>query len=515
MHQLLASPLLQGAEVIGGGDHLDVAVSDIVLRRNVDRDTMLAAGEALILDGDDSSGHTYRIDVAIRLLVDARGAGLIVVNPPVGYELSARRLGNRLGVAVVALESEDCSKLAHELRAEMWHVDVVNAALMNEALRVLGGRRLTTVEDVVAYLGSVTTTRCALLSNDRELVVGDSIELGSRRLANSSAHLADRSERAALHSAPVVLAPGEPISYWLVAESEASDSSQRALSSILSLGSWYLATLLAAARVRAERDARQRIAVLNHILDTSDPHEGELRSQMMTLGWSASGWNTALHIRLQGHQDSSRLTTHFEELRERLVEVGLDGPLIERNDGWSGWVTTGEEPPATSFPEMMRLLDLALQRFVAAHDGLMTHAGIGRPHRELDGLRKSLAEANEASLIAQAHNRERSAIEHIDQIGVQRILMGWFASEEFAQYATSVLLPLASEGSDNEMVPTLEAYLDANCSTTDAALALGVHRNTVTNRIRRVSETLGVDLEDPETRLSLQLACRMSRLRGS
>lgn len=515
MRQLLASPLLSGAEVIGGDAHDQVEVRDITLRGSIDSHTELLPGEALVIDGSAVSGHTYRIDVAIRMLADARGAGLIVVNPPVGSELSARRLANRLRVLVVGLKSDDCSQFAHELRAEMWHADVVNTVLLNEALRVLGGRGFTTVDDVVAYLASLTTTKCALLSSDRDLIAGDLIEPGTRRLAQQSGHLADRSQPTALHSVPVVLAPGEPISYWLVAESDASESSQRALASILSLGSWYLSTLLAAFRVRSERDARRRIAVLNEIIDTSEPHEREVRSQMMALGWSAAGWNTGLHVRLQGHTDPARVTTLYEELRERLVEVGLDGPLIERNDGWSGWVTTGDEPSASSFPEMASALNEALRKFVKSRDGLVTHGGIGRPHADLEGLRLSLAEANEASLIAQAHNRKSSAVEHIDQIGVQRILMGWFASEDFAQYATSVLKPLEAEGAENEMVLTLEAYLDANCSTTDAALALGVHRNTITNRIRRVSEALGVSLEDPETRLSLQLACRMSRLHNA
>jgi len=37
---------------------------------------------------------------------------------------------------------------------------------------------------------------------------------------------------------------------------------------------------------------------------------------------------------------------------------------------------------------------------------------------------------------------------------------------------------------------------------------LGVHRNTVSDRIARVERLLGVDLSDPETRLALHLATR-------
>ncbi len=55
---------------------------------------------------------------------------------------------------------------------------------------------------------------------------------------------------------------------------------------------------------------------------------------------------------------------------------------------------------------------------------------------------------------------------------------------------------------------TLAAYLDAESSVAETAAVLGVHRNTVADRIDRVQRLLGVDLGDPETRLALHLATR-------
>ncbi len=512
LRQLMASSHLHGATVIGGEQALDAAVADIVLRGTIDARTDLTPGEVLVLDGVAMAGHTYRIDVAIRSLSDAAGAGLVIVNPPIGSELSSRRLANRMGVAVVGIDHVDPVSLVHDLRSEIWQPELVNAGVMNEALRVFGDRKLATPAEVVDFIASLTSTRCALVSSDREHVAGDEIRIDGRRLAQKTAHMVDRSSSVALHSVPIALAPGEPASFWLISETSSSEALQRSLKSVLSLASWYLASVLAAARVHSERDARRRIAVLNEILDTSEPAEGELRSQMISLGWSAAGWNTGIHIKLRGHSDSSRVIQLHRELVDHLKDVGIVGPLVERNDGWSGWVTTKEEPSATSFPEMVRSIDTALTRFASTHVGLTTHAGIGRPRHELAGLRRSLGEANEASVIAHARNRDRSGVEHIDQIGVQRILMGWFSSDDFAQYAASVLQPLSEYDAESDLVTTLEAYLDSNCSTSEAAVQLGVHRNTVANRVRRITEVLGVGLDDPETRLSLQLACRMTRL---
>ena len=43
----------------------------------------------------------------------------------------------------------------------------------------------------------------------------------------------------------------------------------------------------------------------------------------------------------------------------------------------------------------------------------------------------------------------------------------------------------------------------------EAAQALGVHRNTIAYRIRRLEETGGWDLSDPDLRLALSVALRI------
>lgn len=45
-------------------------------------------------------------------------------------------------------------------------------------------------------------------------------------------------------------------------------------------------------------------------------------------------------------------------------------------------------------------------------------------------------------------------------------------------------------------------------SLVETAAVLGVHRNTVADRISRIQRKLSLDLTDPETRLALHLACR-------
>ncbi|WP_271215038.1 helix-turn-helix domain-containing protein, partial [Pseudonocardia halophobica] len=63
-----------------------------------------------------------------------------------------------------------------------------------------------------------------------------------------------------------------------------------------------------------------------------------------------------------------------------------------------------------------------------------------------------------------------------------------------------------------DALQTLRVYLDNQGSTTRAAAELHLHRNAIAYRVRRIFEVLGVDPQDPDTMLMLQLACRARAL---
>jgi hypothetical protein len=62
-----------------------------------------------------------------------------------------------------------------------------------------------------------------------------------------------------------------------------------------------------------------------------------------------------------------------------------------------------------------------------------------------------------------------------------------------------------------ELLPTLEHYLSNGCSMQRTAVGLGIHRNTVLYRLRRVEEIADVDLDDNDVRFFVQLALRARR----
>jgi DNA-binding PucR family transcriptional regulator len=60
-----------------------------------------------------------------------------------------------------------------------------------------------------------------------------------------------------------------------------------------------------------------------------------------------------------------------------------------------------------------------------------------------------------------------------------------------------------------EYVRTLRAYFDAFGDVALAADCLGVHPNTFRYRLHRIMELAGLDLEDPDERLAVELRLRL------
>lgn len=72
-------------------------------------------------------------------------------------------------------------------------------------------------------------------------------------------------------------------------------------------------------------------------------------------------------------------------------------------------------------------------------------------------------------------------------------------------FCARVLGPLADE-KNRDLRRTLEEFIRAHGSQALVSRRLFLHRNTVRQRLRRVQELTGADLDDAEHRLKLQLA---------
>lgn len=96
------------------------------------------------------------------------------------------------------------------------------------------------------------------------------------------------------------------------------------------------------------------------------------------------------------------------------------------------------------------------------------------------------------------------------RLGAYRLLGGLHHLPDGQRNAQALLAPLIAGRPDvrREHLATLRAVLD-HPGTAEAAAALGVHRNTVAYRVRRIESLTGWRLDDPDLRLAVALALRL------
>ncbi|WP_408964217.1 PucR family transcriptional regulator [Nonomuraea angiospora] len=124
----------------------------------------------------------------------------------------------------------------------------------------------------------------------------------------------------------------------------------------------------------------------------------------------------------------------------------------------------------------------------------------------LDQARRALAAAGNGG----APGKGRGRVVTFGELAGQGLL-GLLDRAAAQAFAAALLAPLTAYGSRADLVESLRAYLDSNGHWDAAAQRLGVHRHTLRYRMKRVTELLGRDLDDPGVRAELWLALEATR----
>ncbi|MCC6313998.1 MAG: helix-turn-helix domain-containing protein [Thermomicrobiales bacterium] len=99
-----------------------------------------------------------------------------------------------------------------------------------------------------------------------------------------------------------------------------------------------------------------------------------------------------------------------------------------------------------------------------------------------------------------------AAFDAVQRMGVYQLLYRITPDTALREFAATALGDLPAGDRHGELSRTLLAFLEAGGSGVDAAHRLGIHRNTLSYRLRRIAQLTGQDPADPQRRLALHLA---------
>lgn len=195
----------------------------------------------------------------------------------------------------------------------------------------------------------------------------------------------------------------------------------------------------------------------------------------------------------------ARLRTIVEELAPEAHVVVLDGVALivraSRSDDDAG--------------PLLALARGVLERVVGGRRSLALLCGVSGDHEGVDGLRTAVGEARAALATARAEARINLPLS-FDASPLRRLLAEIASSPAARSSVETLLAPLDQLGPRRAAtaVGTLQVYLDERGSLAQAGRRLHLHPNAVAYRIKQIRRQLEVDLNDPDQRLALQVACR-------
>jgi hypothetical protein len=274
-------------------------------------------------------------------------------------------------------------------------------------------------------------------------------------------------------------------------EAALSEADQR----ILERAALVTALLLLIRRSAAEAEDRVRGELLDELLTSPGRDPDGLRERARRLGADLDASCSVVVVRVEDRcrARAAAAATHLAATRGGLAGVHAGRVVLCLPD----------VAPADAAATVRRDL-------TGAGAGPVT-VGAAGPAAGPDALATAHADAERCATTLVALGREGQAAT-VEELGFFGLLVG--EGRNVAGFVTGALGPVldydAKRGT--ELTATLRAWFDGGGSPARAAQALGVHVNTVTQRLERVGRLLGRDWSTPDRALEVQLALRLHRL---
>lgn len=134
--------------------------------------------------------------------------------------------------------------------------------------------------------------------------------------------------------------------------------------------------------------------------------------------------------------------------------------------------------------------------------------GIGRSYEGHLDLWKSL---DQAKLIVESLSRKAiNKIMHYDDLGLYKILSFDGLQGELMEFCNDIIKPLIEYDklNNSELIRTLKVYFECDGNMKKISEKMYMHYNTIIYRLHKIKDITGINLENGDSRLNLQIALK-------
>ncbi|WP_416138433.1 PucR family transcriptional regulator [Halomonas sp. HK25] len=202
-----------------------------------------------------------------------------------------------------------------------------------------------------------------------------------------------------------------------------------------------------------------------------------------------------------------------EELMERQVAAllerrGIEWPVLRHAQCWL-MLWPASPDGMTELPDE---LEQAMAILQSQQPDWALHAGVSELHVGLYQLADAAEQACQALQFALQHHASRLCFH--ERLGIARLFAAIPQRTLLANFCEQQLGPLcfALGPESSELKQTVRRYLDCVGNQLQASEALGIHRNTLRQRLKRFERLVGHSLHDPYARLNIQNAMLIEQM---
>lgn len=509
LRDLLAFGCTGDHEVVTADRLSDRPVSAVVAVTGVSGMTSVEPGELICVEDPGLAVDQPGFVRALHVAADRRAAGLLVPGTRAGASPAVCALANQLGVAVVLTNVDDHpGRLVPIMNLLLTEPESSDAAVIGMVTRKLH-QNIADAEGMVRVLSTVLRLPVGVIDPQERVVAGWLPPQALRanavrgRAVTGAQRVHAVGDGSLVIIQPIRFVPTSPVNLRIAAVVPVVPSLARTVSQALGVAVWAFIAYMAMVSLNLDRVTGTRAALLARLLDEAEAPSTYALESATAAGWRLGGLHTGVHIRADGGAVSRSFLSY--RLGEALAPLDGTSSPVPDGDGWSFWLTDEDHER-----EARTVLSLqnALLEVERSCEGLRMRAGVGTPAEGTAGIRDSLADARLACTIALTRD-EPGAVERVDTRSATRLLINHYVTDTQLGSATQLLRPLITADPSGQLLRTLSSYLDRQSSATGTALDLGIHRNTVLQRLERIRSLIAVDLGDPDERLGLHLAVRL------
>ena len=269
----------------------------------------------------------------------------------------------------------------------------------------------------------------------------------------------------------------------------------------------------------AQIENKYKAEFLSPLLSSSTLYEKDYLERARAFGWELTSDYAALLLDVSLPSEASKIKIHEDrrqDLKTRAAillenfcsQMQVKFILVNNEDGLAlllepSLVANSKDSGARDF---LRQLRAALKSWEVT-------IGIGSGYNGIKGIKRSYREAKIALELGRYLFGNGSDI-YYSNLGVYGLLLKHDGMPELKDFVQEILGSFLEydHNKKGDLYKTLEVYLESNCNVKETSEKMYTHYNTILYRVNKIKELTGIDFNQPDQKMNLQVAMRLSQV---